>query len=63
MKSAPSSWASSIVSLAVAVLVVCVVLSWAAQLLREALPVLLPASLVLLLAWAGWRVYRRSDRW
>jgi len=61
---APRSWAASILSISFAVLAASAALKWAAQLLREALPVLFPIAIVGLLAVGGWRLHRRHfDNW
>jgi hypothetical protein len=57
------SWAASIVGFALAVLAACAALQWAAQLLLQALPVLLPAAGVVLLGFFAWRYYNRPRGW
>lgn len=64
MNQAPRSWAAGIVSLALAVLAACLALSFAADLLREALPVLVPAAVVVVLMGGTWRWLRnRNQHW
>ncbi len=57
------SLATSIVLFSGAVLVAAWALNRAAGLLIQALPVLLPAVLVVLIAYIGLRLWRQSDRW
>jgi hypothetical protein len=59
----PRSWATGIVSGALAVLVACYCLNLAAVYLLQALPVLIPAGLVGLIGFGIWRWRTRSDRW
>lgn len=57
------SWTASIVGFALAVLAVCAALHLAADLLRPALPVLLPGAAIALLCLAIWRYVRRPHNW
>lgn len=57
------SWTASLWGFAVAVLAVCAALAMAAELLVDALPVLLPTLAVLCTATFLWRRYGRSDQW
>ncbi len=63
MNYGPRSWAASILGFSLAVLVACAALELAADLLLAALPVLLPAGGVALLAVALWRYYNRPGNW
>jgi hypothetical protein len=51
------------VGAAIAVLVACYCLSLAADYLREALPVLLPVAIVIVIALGVWRWYSRPRGW
>jgi hypothetical protein len=63
MGQAPRSWATSIITIALAVLVACYCLNIAASYLREALPVLVPLALVILIVIGIWRWYSRPRGW
>lgn len=62
MNRAPRSWAAGIVSFALAVLAACWALNWAAELIREALPVLIPVAVVALVGTIAWRWWRTQNR-
>jgi hypothetical protein len=57
------SWTANLWGFAFAVLAVCAVLAMAAELLVDALPVLLPALAMLCAATFLWRRYGRSNQW
>ncbi len=57
------SLATSIVSFALAVLVAAVALHAAADLLRAALPVLIPVGVMTLVGVGAWRWYTRPRGW
>ncbi len=57
------SLAASIVGFALAVLAAAVALNAAADLLRAALPVLIPVGIVTLVSIGAWRWYRRPRGW
>ena len=59
----PRSWAASLVWFAIAVLAVCAALQLAAQLLLQALPVLLPTAGVIVIGFFAWRYYNRPRGW
>ncbi len=63
MSSGPQSWAASILGFALAVLAACAALELAADLLRAALPVLLPAFGCIVLVGAAWHFYNRPRGW
>ncbi len=63
MNGGPRSWTASIVSCALLVLAVCWALNLAAELLREALPVLIPVATVVLCSYGLWRWQSRSRGW
>ncbi|RBY76890.1 hypothetical protein DQ239_11875 [Blastococcus sp. TF02-09] len=58
----PRSWAASIVGFCFAVLAACLALNWAAELLREALPVLVPVGVTVLVGIGLWR-WRHPRGW
>lgn len=60
--SRPGGWATSIVGFALAVLVACLALNWAAALLRGALPVLIPVAVVAGMSTVGWRWWQTRTR-
>jgi Flp pilus assembly protein TadB len=60
----PRGWTASVVSFAFTVLAVCLALKLAAEWLLDALPVLLPALVVVLIAVVVWRWWSgRSRGW
>jgi hypothetical protein len=59
----PQSWGMSIVGFALAVLVACYCLNLAAQYLREALPVLIPAVVIVGIGIGIWHWYHRPHGW
>jgi hypothetical protein len=63
MSQRPRSWAVSIVGFSLAVLTACLALRLAARLLLDALPVLIPAAVVVLVSWFAWRYSQRPRGW
>lgn len=62
--SSPRSWAANILGFALMVLAACAALKLAAEWLVQALPVLIPVALVLLVAYVGLQLWqRRRDGW
>jgi len=59
----PRSWAASILTFALAVLAACWALNLGAELLCEALPVLVPVAGVALAGYVAWRLYNRPRGW
>lgn len=59
----PRSWTSSLLGFAFAVVAVCVALNLAADLLLQALPILLLAIGVGVLGLVAWRAYSRRGGW
>ena len=57
------SWTSSIVGFALAVLLACYCLNLAANYLRQALPVLIPAVVIAGIGIGIWHWYHRSRGW
>ena len=63
MNRGPQSWTASILGFALVVLAVCAAFNLAAQLLREALPVLIPAGVVAIVSIGLWQWRSRSRGW
>ncbi|MGY1651768.1 hypothetical protein [Geodermatophilus sp. SYSU D01119] len=63
MNTGPRSWTTSIVGFALMVLVVSAALNLAAELLREALPVLIPTAIVVLMGYGIWHWRTRARGW
>jgi len=60
----PRSWAASALGIALMVLAACAALKLAAEWLAQALPVLIPVALVVLVAYVGLQLWqRRRDGW
>ena len=57
------SLATSIMGFALAVLVAAVALDWAADLLRAALPIVIPLGLMVITGIGVWRWYTRPRSW
>jgi hypothetical protein len=59
----PRSWTASIVGFALAVLAAAYALNVAAQLLRQALPVLIPVAVLVLIGIGSWQWQSRARGW
>ena len=63
MNRGPRSWTASIVGFALAVLAAAYALNMAADLLRQALPVLVPVAIVVVLGIGLWQWRSRTRGW